>query len=39
MQVKTADDLGPPRGGISVVYANLGLGRQLEIDSQARNEK
>ena len=39
MQVKTADDLGPPRGEISVVYANLGLGRQLEIDSQARNEK
>jgi hypothetical protein len=39
MQVKTADDLGPPRGEISVVYANLGLGRQLEIDSQARDEK
>jgi len=39
MQVKTADDLGPPRGEISVVYANLGLGRQLEIDSQARSEK
>jgi hypothetical protein len=37
MQVKTADDLGPPRGEISVVYANLGLGRQLEIDSQAKN--
>lgn len=39
MQVKTADDLGPPRGEISVVYANLGLSRQIEIDGQARNEK
>jgi len=39
MQVKTADDLGPPLGEISVVYANLGLGRQLEIDSQAKGEK
>jgi hypothetical protein len=39
MQVKTADDSGPPHGEISVVYANLGLSRQLEIDSQAGGEK
>jgi hypothetical protein len=39
LQVKTAEDLGPPRGEISVVYANLGLSRQIEIDGQARNEK
>jgi hypothetical protein len=39
MQVKTVEDLGPPRGEISVVYANLGLSRQIEIDGQARNEK
>jgi hypothetical protein len=39
MQVKTADDSDPPHGEIGVVYANLGLGRQLEIDSQARGEK
>jgi hypothetical protein len=38
MQVKTADDLGPPRGEISVVYANLGLGRKLEIDGQAKGQ-
>ena len=39
MQVKTAKDLGPPRGEISVVYANLGLSRQIEIDGQARSQK
>jgi hypothetical protein len=39
LQVKTPEDLGPPRGEISVVYANLGLSRQIEIDGQARNEK
>jgi hypothetical protein len=39
MQVKTAEDLSPPLGEISVVYANLGLNRQIEIDCQARNGK
>jgi hypothetical protein len=39
MQVRNAEDLSLPRGEISVVYANLGLGRQLEIDSQARGDK
>lgn len=39
MQVRNAEDLSPPLGEISVVYANLGLGRQIEIESQARSEK
>ena len=33
MQVRNAGVLSTPRGEISVVYANLGLGRKLEIDS------
>jgi hypothetical protein len=39
MQVRNADDQSPPVGEISVVYSNLGLSRQLEIDSQAGGEK
>jgi hypothetical protein len=35
MQVRNAEDLSPPVGEISVVYSNLTLSRQLEIDSQA----
>jgi hypothetical protein len=34
MQVRNAEDLSPPAGEISVVYSNLTLSRQLEIDSQ-----
>jgi hypothetical protein len=39
MQVRNAEDLSPPVGEISVVYANLGLSRQLEIDSQADSKQ
>jgi hypothetical protein len=35
MQVRNAGELSTPRGEISVVYANLGLGRKLEIERQA----
>jgi hypothetical protein len=34
MQVRNAEDLSPPVGEISVVYSNLALSRQIEIDSQ-----
>jgi hypothetical protein len=39
MQVKATEESSLPRREISVVYANLGLGRQLEIETQARSEK
>jgi len=39
MQVKTGDDSDPPLGEISVVYANLGLSRQIEIDGQADSKQ
>ena len=35
MQVGNAEETSSPIGEISVVYANLALSRQLEIDSQA----
>jgi hypothetical protein len=39
MQIRKAEDQSQPESEISVVYSNLGLSRQLEIDSQARSEK
>jgi hypothetical protein len=39
MQVRNAEDLSPPSGEISVVYSNLALSRQLEIDSQADSKE
>jgi hypothetical protein len=39
MQVGNAEDSSPPAGEISVVYSNLGLSRQLEIDSQADSKQ
>jgi len=37
MQIRKAEDQSQPESEISVVYSNLGLSRQLEIDSQAKN--
>jgi hypothetical protein len=34
LQLQNAEASNPPLGEISVVYANLGLSRQIEIDSQ-----
>src|SRR3981081_448519 len=37
LQLQNAEASNPPLGEISVVYANLGLSRQSEIDSQKQN--
>jgi hypothetical protein len=39
MQVGNTTEDTSPLGEISVVYANLGLGRQLEIESQASGDR